>query len=307
MGTASSDERIATSSSAETATGTAIGAIAEIWRYPVKSMAGERLGSASMGTLGIPGDRAWAVRDEVRGGIRGAKKIAPLMQCAARYPGGGTTADVEREAPEITLPDGTVLRANDPAAAAAVSKAVSATVTLWPRRPAEDLEHYRRGMPDHEDLETELRSMFGREANEPLPDFSLLPAELFEYESPPGTYFDAFPLLLLTTSSLRRLQQLAPDSRIDLRRFRPNLLVDTKGDDFIEAAWLGRRLAIGDAVIEVTVSCPRCVMITLPTGDLPRDPRVLRAVVQNAEQNIGVYARVEKGGTVREGDELRML
>ncbi|HXC51725.1 MAG TPA: MOSC domain-containing protein [Candidatus Limnocylindrales bacterium] len=280
-----------------------IGTIAEIWRYPVKSMAGERIESAELGALGVPGDRGWAVRDEVRGGIRGAKKIAPLMLCKARY------LDAQLSAPEITLPDGTTIRADAAGAAAAVSAAVGTSVTLWPRRPIEDLEHYRRGAPDHEDMEVELRSVFGREAGEPLPDLSVFPPELFEYESPPGTYFDAFPLLLLTDASLRRLQELAPSSSVDVRRFRPNLLIHTNGSDgeFPEMAWQGRRIAIGSAVLEVTVACPRCVMITHPVDELPRDSGLLRTVVQKAAQNVGVYARVETPGTVSRGDEARLV
>jgi uncharacterized protein YcbX len=280
-----------------------IGTISEIWRYPVKSMAGERLPEADLGPLGVPGDRGWAVRDEVRGGIRGAKKIPALMRCTARMSG------TDDSAPLISLPDGTSLRADASGAAEKVSAAVGASVTLWPRRPSEDLDHYRRGLPDHEDMETELRSIFGREAGEPLPDLSVFPPELFEFESPPGTYFDAFPLLLLTDASLRNLQQLAPASRVDVRRFRPNFVIATDGTQpaFPEMEWQGRRIAVGGAVIEVTVACPRCVMITHPVDELPRDTALLRTVVQKASQNVGVYARVETPGPVREGDELRLL
>ena len=60
--------------------------VSQVWRYPVKSMQGERLDSVELGPRGLPGDRAWAVRDEVRGGIRGAKQLADLMKYAARYP-----------------------------------------------------------------------------------------------------------------------------------------------------------------------------------------------------------------------------
>jgi uncharacterized protein YcbX len=63
-----------------------IGTIKEIRRYPVKSMEGETLVSAEIGSRGLAGDRAWAVRDEVRGGIRGAKKIPALMRLSAAYP-----------------------------------------------------------------------------------------------------------------------------------------------------------------------------------------------------------------------------
>ena len=170
------------------------GRITEIWRYPVKSMGGERIRETSVGANGLPGDRAWAVRDEMRGGIRGAKKIPALMRCSARYT---STPSADRAvAPEIGLPGGDTLRADAPDANARVSAAVGTSVTLWPLRPASDVEHYKRGAPDSTDVLTELRSIFGREEGEPLPDLSVFPPDLFQYESPPGTYFDAFPLLL---------------------------------------------------------------------------------------------------------------
>jgi uncharacterized protein YcbX len=282
------------------------GTLGEIWRYPVKSMLGERLDRASIGTLGIDGDRGWAVRDEVRGGIRGAKKIGGLMRCAARYLDEPTAERIP--VPEITLASGAAFRADAPDAASRLSAELGATVTLWPRRPADDLDHYRRGQPDHEDMLDEMRAVFGRLPEEPLPDFSIFPPELFEYESPLGTYFDAFPLMLVTTASLRKLQALAPASRIDVRRFRPNLVVEVEDDEeFLEGRWGGRRLRIGDAVLALTVPCPRCVMITLPTADLPKDPAILRTVVREGDQNLGIYASVETPAVVRRGDRVTLL
>ena len=114
----------------------------------------------------------------------------------------------------------------------------------------------------------------------------------------------------MTTTSLRRLQALAPESRIDVRRFRPNLLLDLgagAADEFPERTWVGRRLRIGDAVLALTIPCPRCVMITLPVGELPHDPRVLRTVVRDADQNLGVYAQIETPGVVRRGDVVTLL
>lgn len=284
-----------------------VGTIREIWRHPVKSMLGERVETTSLGTNGIPGDRAWAVRDEERGGIRGAKKIASLMRLRARYLEEPTAG--RAPAPEITLPDGAKLRASDADAATRVSGALAHKVTLWPLVPAEQVEHYRRGAPTHESIEQELRAIFGRTPDEPLPDFSVFPPEIMQYESAPGTYFDAFPLLLLTDATLRRLQKLAPGSRVDVRRFRPNFVVATPDgvEDFVESGWVGKRVRIGEAELSIPAACPRCVMITHGFDDLPQDTSLMRTVVREANQSVGVYARVERAGRVAVGDTVEVL
>jgi len=56
--------------------------LVEISRYPVKSMLGESLQSAFLGENGIPGDRAWATRDEKRGAFGVPSKYRSL--CASR-------------------------------------------------------------------------------------------------------------------------------------------------------------------------------------------------------------------------------
>lgn len=284
-----------------------LGRVAEIFRYPVKSMAGERLDGVELGAGGLPGDRAWAVRDEVRGGIRGAKKLPGLMACRARYPkpppasGSGPA--------EIALPDGSRVATDAPDAAARVSRAIGHEVSLWPLLPAESLDHYRRGAPTHDDLLEEMRALFCRLPEEPLPDLSVFPPELLEFESPPGTYFDAFPLLLLSTASLATMQARAPASRFDVRRFRPNLLVEAEagGADFPELAWVGAALRVGSATLRVGVACPRCVMTTHGFDDLPKDPGVMRALVREAGGCLGVYASVEEPGRVAAGDAVRRV
>ncbi len=284
-----------------------VGRIAAIYRYPVKSMAGESLQEVSLSELGIPGDRAWAVRDEARGGIRGAKKIAGLMRCSARYL--ETQVAGSSAAAEITLPDGGCFLSTDDDAGARISAAVGHDVTLWPLLPADALDHYRRGAPDDPDMEKELRAIFGRLPDEPLPDLGKFPAEMFQYESPPGTYFDAFPLLLLTDASLRYLQKAAPDSVIDVRRFRPNFLIETSGENesLPESGWEGHGMRIGDASVSVTIECPRCVMTTHGFDDLPEDSQVMRALVRAARGNLGAYACVEQTGSVRVGDPVELL
>jgi uncharacterized protein YcbX len=274
-----------------------------LWRYPVKSMMGEPLDATRLTAQGVVGDRGWATRDEVRGGIRGAKKIGALMQLAARYaseptPGGGIPQAV------ITLPDGREVRTDDPDVSAVVSKALDHEVTLWPLLDHEEhLEHYRRG-PWEADVMAELRAMFARDSDEELPDLSGMPPEITEFESPPGTYFDAYPLLVVTEESLSTLARVAPRSRVDVRRFRPNIVVRTGSDEpYPEQTWIGRRLDVGNAALEIVTGCPRCVMITRPFADLPEDRSLVKTVVREANHNLGVYARVVEPGAIATGDK----
>jgi uncharacterized protein len=288
----------------------ALGSVTELWRYPAKSMMGDRHHRLEADDGGIAGDRGWAVRDEVRGGIRGAKKIAGLMRLHARYIDepvlGGAPPHIE-----IGLPDGGTVRSDAPDVHERLTDALGQPVTLWPLQPPTDVDHYRRGAPDHDDVGEELRSIFGREIDEPLPTFEGLPLDvLIQYESPPGTYFDAFPLLLITDRTLATLRATAPTSTFDVRRFRPNLLValDPAVDgDYPEGQWIGRRLHVGDVELEVTAACPRCVMVTRGFDDLPEDRQVLRTVVRDADQNVGVYARFVRGGQLAEGAPVTLV
>ena len=143
---------------------------------------------------------------------------------------------------EITLPDGATLTTDDPAVAARLSTLLGRAVTLWPLPAGRHRDHYRRGLPDKPDMIEELRDIFGRTADEPLPDLGVFPPEIMEFTSPLGTYFDAFPLHLLTTASLAALGDGAPAERFDRRRFRPNVLIETPAGTtgFTEAAWAGR-------------------------------------------------------------------
>lgn len=276
--------------------------LTQLFRYPVKSMMGEPLPQALLtGDKGIPGDRGWATRDEIRGGIRGGKKIPGLMTLTATTPVGGG-------APVITAPDGDCCVASSTEINNWLSAKLGHSVTLWPQLPADQLEHYRRGAPDDEDFEAELRAIFGRTSDEPLPDLTLF-AEVIEFESPPGTYFDAFPLLLLSEQSLETMNALAPASVFDVRRFRPNLLLDfgESATGFPEQEWIGRQLQAGDAVLEVVGTCPRCSMTTHGFADLPRDTEVMRHLVSESEGNLGIYAKIVSPGTATAGDVITVL
>lgn len=306
-----------------------VGTVREIWRYPVKSMAGEQLASCTVGPAGIPGDRAWALRDHAAGEIRGARYLPKLMQCAARFrepPADGRVPHVD-----ITLPDGALTASDAPDVNERLSALLGRDVSLCPLRPAADRAHYRRAHPlapvigrlgrvralrPHLGTVIRLaglggtaREMFSREPDEPLPDLSGLPAEVLEFTSPLGTYFDAFPIHLLTTASLAAMARLNPAAAWDVRRFRPNLLIETAGefDGLAEAGWTGREIRIGPLVLKCEAPTVRCGMTTHAHSGLPKDPSVLRTIVREAEQNLGVYASVAAPGEVAAGASVEVV
>lgn len=279
--------------------------ISELWRYPAKSMLGQQYGQVRVGPLGIEEDRQWAVRDEKRGGIVGAKKIGGLMNLSARFVDRQVRPGINHI--EITLPDGSTVCSDDADVDARLSDVLGRTVTLWPLQ--DDREHYRRAAPDSDDFDAELRGIFGLNKDEPFPNMGIFPEEIIEFESPPGTYYDVYPLTLISSGSLDTLRGLLPDSEMDWRRFRPSMVVDMPASDddpWPELALLGKTVQIGDdVVIDVLPDAvPRCVMITRQVADLPQDRQIMRTLVREAAQCLGVYATIRHGGTVNVGDEL---
>lgn len=306
-----------------------IGTIKEIWRYPVKTMAGETLESTRVGSLGLTGDRGWALRDEASREITNGKQIPLLMQCSARY----------REAPsdttipqvDITLPDGQQIGSDLDDINTRLSKAFNRTVTIWPRQPAENLEHYRRKsisarlvgplskyatfrslLPTIQKLPNitnTLRQEFSREPGEPVPDLSVLPPEILQFTSPLGTYFDAFPIHILSTASLQAMAELNREALWDARRFRPNFLVETVPElkGLVDATWSNRVLRLGTVQIRCDIPTVRCGMTIQQQESIPKDPSILRTIVKHADQNLGSYADVIQAGSVSLGDTVELL
>jgi uncharacterized protein YcbX len=284
--------------------------ISEIWRYPVKSMGGERLAQTHLAKGGVPYDRGWAVRDEGDKTIRGAKHFGVLMSCSARYLDDTPANPVPKV--EITLPDRRTICSDDPKINAALSELCGRAVTLWPLQPREREEHYRAAPVA--DVEAHLREIFGLEPTEPLPNLGAFPPDVLQeislYASPRGTYFDAFPVNILTEASLRHLQNLLPESSIDVRRFRPNFLVaDGTGlSKPLEFDWIGREVSLGAARVAAVMRCPRCVMTTRAQEgvgqNLPRDGAIMRTLVRTTEQNLSIYATVSREGSVAVGDPV---
>jgi uncharacterized protein len=126
---------------------------------------------------------------------------------------------------------------------------------------------------------------------------------------PPQTFFDVAVIHLLTTSTTDRLRELYPQGCFEVRRFRPNIVVESASDekDFIENSWVGKKITIGEEIVlKVIGPCTRCVMITLPQGDLPKDLGILRTVAKYNQVHAGIYASVNRGGTIRRGDIVQI-
>jgi uncharacterized protein len=285
--------------------------VGELYRYPVKSMLGERLMNTAVDEQGIIGDRAWALKDEQRGGLTGAKRHPGLMSMSARFMHEPTA---RQRSPDVRIRDagGTEFTSAAPDADARLSQALKCRVSLWPLLPADNVEHYRRQPPSPgADAVAAMREVFARTDDEPLPDVSRFPSLLATNYTPPGTYFDAFPLLIVTRSSLRALEQRAGasgiDANFDVRRFRPNLLLEADDDGFVENGWSGRTLQIGSVLLTIEMGCPRCIMTTHGFHDVPRDPRVMRALVKHNAGNLGMYASVARGGHIAVGDPVELL
>jgi uncharacterized protein YcbX len=115
--------------------------------------------------------------------------------------------------------------------------------------------------------------------------------------------------MIMSTSALRSLSLSLPDSTIDVRRFRPSLVIDTGDDEgHPEFDWVGRHLQIGDVELAIGATCPRCVMVTREISEaLPEDRAILRHIVRDLDQNVGVYATVVSPGAIKEGDTVTLL
>ena len=281
---------------------TQVGTVLSLFRFPVKSMSGDNPDAIDVSESGFSGDRGWAVRDERRGDFATGKRVATLMSCRAI----AASSDGAYGVPQIELPNGDRFAANDEAASKRLSEALGRDVTLWPiganPAPPESVEEVA-------DPAADFRSTMARAADEPMPDFSAIPPELLAtFGNPERPYVDFAPLMLLSQQSLDSIASAAPDSEIDVRRFRPSVLVDTPSDEaFPEQAWIGKRVQIGEVVLDLRMTCPRCVMTTHGFADLAKDPTVMRTLVKQAEGNLGVYATVAQTGTIRVGDVIEVI
>jgi uncharacterized protein YcbX len=278
------------------------GQVVSLWRYPIKSMLGEELNASAVTTWGLLGDRAYALVDQATAKVASAKnprKWPDLFDYRAAFvvpPSPGMPLPVVR----ITLPDGTMLTTDQSEINQVLSQALQREVTLDAAAHGQD-EAAASASPTGQEASAEeyWPDLEGLDFRDTVTDFAL----------PEGTFFDCATVHLLTTATLERLRELYPAGRFEVRRFRPNIVVQIESlvKDFVENAWIGHTLAIGDQVrLAITGPCPRCVMTTLSQADLPADPGILRTAARHNQVNVGVYASVLAGGTIRRGDPIRV-
>ncbi|MGH8012946.1 MAG: MOSC domain-containing protein [Candidatus Binataceae bacterium] len=251
-----------------------VGIVSALWRYPVKSMRGEKLTSAVIAQNGINGDRVWAPRELKYGGIMSARTWAGLLALAARHETSASSSDAKVV---IDFPDGTTVGADESRASELLSRWLAREVRL---------ECVTTTRPSPAEMEAIARG------------------EMFP---PSRDFFDEDVMHVLATSTLAHLRRVREGADFDTRRFRANLYVDTRSDTdgFVEDEWLGGVLEIGDEVkLAGLRPALRCAMITHPQSELPHDPSILRTTWEHHQAYVGVFAFVAASGTVHTGDPV---
>lgn len=271
-----------------------------LWRYPIKSMLGEVLQTATIQPRGVRGDRVYALQDVATGNIVSAKnprKWGKLFDLQASF--------VEPSAPpdsvpqvRIRFPDGKIVTTTQPNGDAILSDYLGREVTLILAPPP----MARR--------EIYWADVAGQAYQDLVTDSPFRP--------PANTFFDFGAIHILTTNTLRHLQHLYPTGQFAVERFRPNLVIEvpSEKDGFIENEWVGRTLYIGkDVKLRLLIPTPRCVVTTLPQGNLPQDVGILKTAVAHNFLEIGDYGNfacvggyieVIQGGRVAVGDVVRL-
>ncbi len=290
-----------------------IGQVAQLWRYPVKSLGGEQVDQAEFGPRGVLGDRLWAVRDLKRDVTASARQLPVLLTATARHlgpvppdAGPGNVPEVE-----ITFPDGTVLSSSDDGVHAKLSELAGRDVRLTALPPAEDTSLHRLNRAERSETMSPafLRAAFGVADDEKLPDLSMVRvsdlANFARYSTPPGMFVDLAPVHVLSQTSLATIGAEV-GSDLDVRRFRPNVLLalDDSDEDLPESRWTGAHLTLGDVVLDVAMPTVRCVVPSRAQPGFEVNRQVTRAVAARAERCLGVYCWVDSGGRVRIGDQV---
>jgi uncharacterized protein YcbX len=266
-----------------------IGSVVSLFRYPVKSMAGEQIKSTVITKKGLLGDRSYALIDSTTNKIISAKnprKWKNIFKYYAKYikePTLNTVADVE-----ITFPNKLRVQSTQEDIDQILSAAFDSKIQLTSIVPKKvQLEEC---FADIEEIKQKGSVTDANMAN--------------------GTFFDLGTIHILTTSTIRKLGELYDDGDFHINRFRPNIVIDLNSKEigFIENDWLGKKISIGkEVILKIKEHCPRCVMTTLEQDNLAKDINILKTIIKKNKGNLGIYADVVQGGTIKDDDLIKML
>lgn len=271
-----------------------VGHIRTLWRYPVKSMLGECPPCVDVVSRGVVGDRGYALWDDAASRVASAKhprRWKELLAYTATYT---TEPHPQRPLPPVSVSGplaGTgepalTKRSDDPGLVSMLSRTLGRTVVLLDQPPpGASLDQYWPDVPER--------------------DFQNVTTEL---KMPDGTFFDACPIHAISTATLAALKRLEPGLDFAVERFRPNLLIEPVdcNDGFVEEAWIGGILSIGDRLkLRVDGGCPRCVVTTLAQKNLPEEMGILRATARHNHVTAGIRLSVITPGSMAIGDPVR--
>lgn len=247
------------------------GSVAECWRYPVKSFQGLRQDRLTVGPTGVEGDRTFGLIDVEVDRLLSAKRTGELFNAWA--------TDTS-----VTLPSGEEFSVDDPG--------LDAALTAWLGRPIRFARASESGPVSYQ-------------MTFDPPDDT---AEMYDIPSPVGSFLDLAHVHVITTATLNACANQRPDLDWDVRRFRPNVLIDLDGPAFVEQTWLGRRVEVGGVTLSVDSPTVRCAMpLRAQPPDLDRQPGLFRAMGELNDvfpNHLGVYCSVVVPGEVAQGDPV---
>ncbi len=238
--------------------------VLQLWRYPVKSLGGERLKSVDVGSAGLVGDRTWGIYHPETDTVLTARRAPELLFASARL---AETAPDSTSHVIITLPDGSEVASSDEGVDTALSSWLGREVSL--KRPGTTSARYENPM----DVENE--------------------ADWVSWQGPDWSFHDskASQISIVGTAAL---------GEFDVRRFRTNVVVDGEGEDRL----VGSSAMLGTARLEVMKQIDRCVMVTRPQPGLERDLGVLKQIIAERNNTLSVGALVAEPGLVAVGDSF---
>ena len=258
--------------------GTPVATVASCFRAPVKSMQGLSVDSLEFTDTSAVGDRTWGLIDDSTGKLMTAKRYSRLLEASA-------------DDTSITLGDGRSFAIDTPEASTILSDWLGKPVSIRHAGDVPDTGYEMTFDPPNDD------------------------AEYYEIPTPPGTFLDLAAAHLMSSATLAACAQARPDLNWDVRRFRPNLLIDVADgiEPFGEEAWVGRTLTMGTVELSVQSPTVRCAMPLRAQPGLEQQPGLDRQPAMFAAMNelnttypnhLGIYLQVVRPGTVTVGDQL---